>query len=131
MATPVSSSTVLVSSSLRTSARTSYVPGRLANHDFSTCRFGVGELSAINGIAGAFSEMVPVLHIAGVPSTSQQKTKPMLHHTLGDGRFDAYAKAAEQVTASQAILMNKSNAASEIDRVLTDCITLVRTLLCL
>lgn len=75
--------------------------------------------------------MVPVLHIAGVPSTSQQKTKPMLHHTLGDGRFDAYAKAAEQVTASQAILMNKSNAASEIDRVLTDCITLVRTLLCL
>lgn len=51
------------------------------------CRFGVGELSAINGIAGAFSEMVPVLHIAGVPSTSQQKNKPMLHHTLGDGRY--------------------------------------------
>lgn len=65
-------------------------------------RFGVGELSAINGIAGgmyfqnqgfiskslttAFSEMVPVLHLVGVPSTSQQKTKPMLHHTLGDGR---------------------------------------------
>ena len=51
------------------------------------CRFGVGELSATNGIAGAFSEMVPVLHIAGVPSTSQQKNKPMLHHTLGDGRY--------------------------------------------
>jgi pyruvate decarboxylase len=30
--------------------------------------------------------MVPVLHIVGVPSTSQQKNKPMLHHTLGDGR---------------------------------------------
>ena len=49
--------------------------------------FGVGELSAMNGIAGAFSEMVPVLHIAGVPSTAQQKAKPMLHHTLGDGRY--------------------------------------------
>lgn len=65
--------------------------------------FGVGELSAINGIAGgtsesyvmlykyilfslAFSEIVPVLHIAGVPSTVQQKTRPLLHHTLGDGR---------------------------------------------
>lgn len=35
----------------------------------------------------AFSEHVPVLHIVGVPSTSQQKAKPMLHHTLGDGRF--------------------------------------------
>ena len=30
---------------------------------------------------------LPVLHIAGVPSTSQQKAKPMLHHTLGDGRY--------------------------------------------
>ena len=48
--------------------------------------FGVGELSATNGIAGAFSEHVPVLHIVGVPSTAQQKSKPMLHHTLGDGR---------------------------------------------
>jgi len=66
--------------------------------------FGVGELSAINGIAGgtsesrfvlckyislsslAFSEIVPVLHLVGVPSTMQQKNRPLLHHTLGDGR---------------------------------------------
>ncbi|KAF8558312.1 pyruvate decarboxylase [Imleria badia] len=88
--------------------------------------FGVGELSAINGIGGAFSEMVPVLHIVGVPSTVQLKTKPMLHHTLGNGRFDAYTKAAEQVTISQAMLMNKVNAAADIDRVLTDCITRAR-----
>ncbi|KAG5220735.1 Pyruvate decarboxylase [Salix suchowensis] len=107
--------------------------------------FGVGELSAMNGIAGgeyshfisyrsesecfasflAFSEMVPVLHIVGVPSTVQQKSKPMLHHTLGDGRFDAYEKAAEQFTISQAILKDPNTAAAEIDRVLTDCITSV------
>ncbi|KAJ6584893.1 thiamine diphosphate-binding protein [Mycena capillaripes] len=88
--------------------------------------FGVGELSAINAIAGAFSEMVPVLHIAGVPSTTQQKTKPMLHHTLGDGRYDAYIKAAENFTISQAILTETVTAAAEIDRVLTDCITRAR-----
>ncbi|KAF4590086.1 Pyruvate decarboxylase 1 [Pleurotus pulmonarius] len=88
--------------------------------------FGVGELSAMNGIAGAFSEMVPVLHIVGVPSTVQQKSKPMLHHTLGDGRFDAYEKAAEQFTISQAILKDPNTAAAEIDRVLTDCITSAR-----
>ncbi|KAF7299075.1 Pyruvate decarboxylase [Mycena indigotica] len=88
--------------------------------------FGVGELSATNGIAGAFSEMVPVLHIAGVPSMAQQKTKPMLHHTLGDGRYDAYIKAAENFSISQAILTSKENAAAEIDRVLTDCITRAR-----
>ncbi|KAJ7288386.1 thiamine diphosphate-binding protein [Mycena rebaudengoi] len=88
--------------------------------------FGVGELSAINGIAGAFSEMVPVLHIVGVPSTTQQKSKPMLHHTLGDGRFDAYLKASENFTISQASLFDPSTAAVEIDRVLTDCITRAR-----
>ncbi|KAJ7784633.1 pyruvate decarboxylase [Mycena metata] len=88
--------------------------------------FGVGELSAINGIAGAFSEMVPVLNLVGVPSTTQQKTKPMLHHTLGDGRFDAYSKAAENFSISQSILSDKNTAAAEIDRVLTDCITRAR-----
>jgi hypothetical protein len=35
----------------------------------------------------AFSEHVPVIHIVGTPNTLQLKTKPMLHHTLGDGRF--------------------------------------------
>lgn len=88
--------------------------------------FGVGELSAINGIAGAFSEMVPVLHIVGVPSTTQLKNKPMLHHTLGNGKFDVYTKAAEQVTIAQAMLMNKTQAAAEIDRILTECIVHAR-----
>ncbi|KAF8631802.1 hypothetical protein AX17_005017 [Amanita inopinata Kibby_2008] len=91
-----------------------------------TTTFGVGELSAINGIAGAFSEMVPVLHLVGVPSTIQQKTKPMLHHTLGDGRYNAYTRAAKEFTISQTNLMVKSDAPSEIDRVLTDCITFAR-----
>ncbi|OAX42334.1 pyruvate decarboxylase [Rhizopogon vinicolor AM-OR11-026] len=88
--------------------------------------FGVGELSAINGIAGAFSEMVPVLHIVGVPSTTQLKSKPMLHHTLGNGRFDAYTKAAEQVTIAQAAIMTPRQAGPEIDRILTECITHAR-----
>jgi pyruvate decarboxylase len=44
--------------------------------------------------------------------------------TLVD-RFEVYTKAAEQVTTSQAILMNKVQAAVEIDRILTDCITRV------
>jgi len=88
--------------------------------------FGVGELSAINGLAGAFSEHVPVVHIVGVPSTEQQKDKPMLHHTLGDGRFDAYLRAAKQVTYSNGAVFDVNSAASEIDRVLTDCITSAR-----
>jgi len=84
-----------------------------------TTTFGVGELSALNGQAGAFSEHIPILHIAGVPNTTQLKNKPLLHHTLGDGRFDAYTKAAQQFSIAQAELMNKHTACAEIDRVLT------------
>ncbi|KAF9017856.1 putative PDC1-pyruvate decarboxylase, isozyme 1 [Hymenopellis radicata] len=88
--------------------------------------FGVGELSALNGIAGAYSEMIPVVHIVGVPSRSHLEAKPTLHHTLADGRFDVYAQAAKLFTASQAFLMQEETAASEIDRVLLDCINLRR-----
>ncbi|KAI0631964.1 pyruvate decarboxylase [Trametes polyzona] len=88
--------------------------------------FGVGELSAMNGIAGAFSEHIPVLHLVGVPSTTQQKAKPMLHHTLGDGRYDAYYKASQQFTIAQGVLNNPDTAAAEIDRVLTECLVTAR-----
>ncbi|KAJ7054023.1 thiamine diphosphate-binding protein [Mycena amicta] len=88
--------------------------------------FGVGELSAINGIAGAFSEMVPVLHIVGVPSTAQQENKTLLYHTLGDGRYDAYIKAAENVTIAQGIITNAESAAATLDRVLVECMTKAR-----
>ncbi|KAI0345910.1 pyruvate decarboxylase [Trametopsis cervina] len=88
--------------------------------------FGVGELSATNGVAGAFSERVPVLHIVGVPSTAQQKSKPMLHHTLGDGRYDAYHQAAKNFAISHASLEDVATAAAEIDRVLTDVVIQAR-----
>lgn len=84
--------------------------------------FGVGELSAVNGIAGAFSERVPVLHIVGVPSIGLQSKKAMLHHTLGDGRFDAYSNIYKEITIAQAHLnrprkkSGSSDAGEEIDR---------------
>ncbi|KAF9073846.1 pyruvate decarboxylase [Rhodocollybia butyracea] len=84
--------------------------------------YGVGELSAINGIAGAYAEIVPVVHIAGFPSLDEQKHKPLLHHTLGDGRYTAYAQAAEQFACAHTILNHRDTAAAEIDRVLSDCI---------
>ena len=34
--------------------------------------FGVGELSALNGVAGSYAEYVPVLHIVGAPVTASQ-----------------------------------------------------------
>ena len=40
-------------------------------------------------------------------------------------RYDAYLKAAQQFTWSQGAIFEINSAASEIDRILTDCITSV------
>ena len=37
--------------------------------------FGVGELSAANGIAQAYAEFLPVFHIVGMPESDVLKTK--------------------------------------------------------
>lgn len=80
--------------------------------------FGVGELSALNGIAGAFSERVPVLHLVGVPSTKLQAHHALLHHTLGDGRFNVYIECGAHVTIAQETLTGPQTAGEQIDRVL-------------
>ncbi|MUG97793.1 alpha-keto acid decarboxylase family protein [Scytonema sp. UIC 10036] len=83
--------------------------------------FGVGELSAINGIAGACAEHVPVVAITGAPSTKIQSQGALVHHTLGTGDFSVFARMYEKVTAAQAYL-TVENATSEIDRVLGVCL---------
>ncbi|ORY06867.1 pyruvate decarboxylase PdcB [Basidiobolus meristosporus CBS 931.73] len=87
--------------------------------------FGVGELSAVNGIAGAYSEMVPVVKITGTPNTKSQASGALLHHTLGNGDFRAFQKIFSHITITNTTLL-PHNAAAEIDRVLTDCVQKVR-----
>ena len=45
---------------------------------------GVGELSAINGIAGAYSESVKVIHIVGTTLGPARERNMMIHHSLGE-----------------------------------------------
>ncbi|EJU00145.1 pyruvate decarboxylase [Dacryopinax primogenitus] len=81
--------------------------------------FGVGELSATNAIAGAHSERVPVVHIVGVPATTLQAHQAILHHTLGDSKFDAFIHIAQHITGSNAIIMKAEHAAEQIDMCLS------------
>lgn len=82
--------------------------------------FGVGELSAINGIAGSYAERVPVVKITGLPTTNVMDNGLYVHHTLGDGRFDHFSNMFKEVTVAQTLL-TQENAAQEIDRVLLSC----------
>jgi pyruvate decarboxylase len=84
--------------------------------------FGVGELSAINAIGGAYAEMAPVVHIVGTPPTSIQNSGACMHHSLGDGNFRVFAEMAAKVTVAQANLTSTQTAPSEIDRVLRQCL---------
>src|SRR6516162_6721040 len=79
--------------------------------------FGVGELSAINAIAGAYAESVPVVHIVGTPALRARQGYLTLHHNLPDNDFGHFARMTADVTAAQASL-RPENAPAEIDRVL-------------
>lgn len=83
--------------------------------------FGVGELSALNAIAGAYSEYVPIVHIVGQPSTASQRDGMLLHHTLGNGDFDVFVKMSEGISCNVARLNDPYQAASLIDSVLREC----------
>lgn len=79
--------------------------------------YGVGELSAINAIAGSMAENVPVVHIVGLPATSYIENKNLIHHNFQEVNYQNCINAYKQVTSATAFL-TKDNAKLEIDRVL-------------
>lgn len=83
--------------------------------------FGVGELSALNAIAGAYSEFVPVVHIVGQPTTQSQKDGMLLHHTLGNGDFDVFTKMSAGISCYVAKLNDPHDAATLIDSAIREC----------
>lgn len=83
--------------------------------------FGVGELSAVNAIAGAYSEYVPIVHIVGVPSTISQRNGMLLHHTLGNGDFKVFAKMSAEISCATGHLMDPYEIPTLIDNAIREC----------
>lgn len=79
--------------------------------------YGVGELSAINGIAGSYAEYLPVFHLVGMPSSRVQAEHRLVHHTLGNGAFDTFYKMAEPLVCAQAV-MTPENCVAETERLI-------------
>ena len=79
--------------------------------------YGVGELSAINAVAGSFAENVPVITIVGAPSLSSIEDKRLIHHNFLNPNPRAYEQAHKSVVETTAFL-NRDNAKLEIDRIL-------------
>ncbi|KAF9891133.1 Pyruvate decarboxylase 1 [Aspergillus nanangensis] len=83
--------------------------------------FGVGELSALNAIAGSFSEFVPVVHIVGQPNTKSQKDGMLLHHTLGNGDFNVFARMSGGISCAMGRLNETHEVATQIDNAIREC----------
>lgn len=77
--------------------------------------FGVGELSAVNAVAGAYAEHVPLIHIVGMPSQSAEKKKLLLHHTLGDLRFDEFVEMSKNISIKVKVINDLDTAPAEIN----------------
>ncbi|KAF2159028.1 hypothetical protein M409DRAFT_71278 [Zasmidium cellare ATCC 36951] len=86
--------------------------------------YGVGELSAINAVAGSYAESVPVVHMVGSPSRKQWKTGACVHHSLSDGNLGVYTEMAKHITCAQADLRcdEAQEAARIYDHALEQCV---------
>ena len=79
--------------------------------------YGVGALSAINGIAGAYSEHVPVILICGSLPLRAIQRGDLMHHTLADPEKGNLLRIFGEVTTAQTRL-TPENAIAEIDRLI-------------
>ncbi|MEB3243336.1 MAG: thiamine pyrophosphate-binding protein, partial [Cyanobacteriota bacterium] len=83
--------------------------------------YGVGELSALNGVMGSLAHRLPVFHLVGQPSERIQRLGLITHHNLGDtlyNRFQAISAAAACVSA----VLTPDNCIDELERVIREAL---------
>ncbi|MBB3181640.1 alpha-keto acid decarboxylase family protein [Variovorax sp. Sphag1AA] len=83
--------------------------------------YGVGELSALNGVAGAYAEHLPVFHLVGTPCMATQGARALMHHTLGNGDYELYRRMSEPVVCASAV-MTPQNVVYETERLIAEAL---------
>lgn len=83
--------------------------------------YNVGELSALNAVAGSFAENVAVIQIVGMPTTKHIERNSLLHHNSCPPDYFASMSAYLHFTSASTML-TKKNTKKEIDRVITEFI---------
>lgn len=83
--------------------------------------WGVGGFSAMNAVAGAYAEQVPLVLLVGGPRTTQRRSSMLLHHAVGD--FATMQQAFSHITVASVLLDDPAEAPQRIDRALARCIS--------
>jgi indolepyruvate decarboxylase len=81
--------------------------------------YGVGELSALNGVMGAKAERSLVFHVVGMPSYQHQRVRKITHHTLGDGVFGNFVDLSAGAACCHAVI-TPDNCVIEMERVIAE-----------
>jgi indolepyruvate decarboxylase len=82
--------------------------------------YGVGELSAINGVMGAkAAERSLVFHVAGMPSYQNQHVRKIAHHTLGDGMFGNFVALSAAAACCHAVI-HPENCVVEMEHLIAE-----------
>ena len=79
--------------------------------------YGVGELSALNGMMGAKAENNIIFHLVGFPNDSAVAKRKPIHHSLGDGEFNLFHPLSSAAACVSAII-TPDNARREMNRVI-------------
>lgn len=78
--------------------------------------YGVGALSVVNAVAGAYAESAPVIVISGAPGVKELQDDPLLHHRFGPYTFQR--EIFDRITCDAAMLDDPVLAFRQIDRVI-------------
>ncbi|MCH9700799.1 MAG: alpha-keto acid decarboxylase family protein [Actinomycetia bacterium] len=86
-----------------------------------TTTYGVGELSALNGVMGSKAHRLPVFHLVGMPSERIQRLGLVTHHNLGDAVYDRFQPISATACCVSAVL-TPDNCIDELERVIREAL---------
>ncbi|MCX7115433.1 MAG: thiamine pyrophosphate-binding protein [Gammaproteobacteria bacterium] len=77
--------------------------------------YGVGGLSALNAVAGAYAENLPLIVISGGPNTNSVQDAEILHHTLATENYHFVRAMYDHVTVQSIFIHRPCDAPMQID----------------
>jgi len=94
---------------------------RIRGASILTTTYGVGELSALNGVMGSRAHRLPVFHLVGMPSERIQRLGLITHHNLGDTNYDRYQAISGAACCVTAVL-TPDNCIEELERAIREAL---------
>ncbi len=82
--------------------------------------YGVGGLSLLNAVAGAYAERVPMIVISGAPHSRLRHNRVLMHHLIDT--YQTQINAFRPVTVCAEMLTDAGRAPEQIDRAVQTCL---------